>query len=134
MSPSMDPGNHEAGDTRILAHLVHALNKSFFDVVHGGDIKDVVILLSNFHHITAANPSVQIWISFKSGRKTTMISLNAIVAKMGKAMSLFTHSFDQTYSFQFKDEKYCCKLMHEIPNLVKEFAPLLTRHSKHHQS
>ena len=130
-STPMDQCNHEEADTRVIVHLLHALQTSSLGMVHTGDTDVVVILLSNFHHIKALNPAAEIWISFKAGKTTRMISLNTIATNLGmttcKAMALF-HTFtgsDSTSSFKFKGKRYCCKLMHEIPFLMEEFATIV---------
>ena len=130
-SPPMDQCNHEEADTRVLVHLLHALQTSSLGMVHTGDTDVVVILLSNFHHIKALNPAADIWISFKAGKRTRMISLNTIATNLGtptcKAMALF-HAFpgsDSTSSFKFKGKRCCCKLMHQVPSLMEEFATLV---------
>jgi len=130
-SPPMDQCNHEEADTRVLVHLLHALQTSSLGMVYTGDTDVVVILLSNFHHIKALNPASEIWISFKAGKTTRMISLNTIATNLGtttcKAMALF-HAFtgsDSTSSFKFKGKRYCCKLMHEVPSLMAEFAAIV---------
>ncbi|KAK3890778.1 hypothetical protein Pcinc_005293 [Petrolisthes cinctipes] len=68
----------------------------------------IVILLSNFHHIKALNPAAEIWISYKAGKTTKMISLNTIATNLGtttcSAMTLY-HTFtgsESTFSFKFK--------------------------------
>ena len=103
----MDQCNHEEADTSVLVHFLHALQTSSLGMVHTGDT-DVVIRLSNFHHIMALNAEAEIWISFKAGKTTRMISLNTITTNLVtatcKAMALF-HAFtgsDSTSSFKFK--------------------------------
>lgn len=49
----MDQCNQDVADTRLLVHLLHALNTSSLVIVHTGDTDVVVILLSKFHHIKA---------------------------------------------------------------------------------
>jgi hypothetical protein len=127
----MDQCNHEEADTRVIVHLLHALQTSSLGMVHTGDTDVVIILLSNFHHIMALNPAAEIWISFKARKTTKIISLNTIATNLGtttcKAMALF-HAFtgsDSTSSFKFKGKRYCCKLMHEVPSLMEEFATIV---------
>jgi len=127
----MEQCNHEEADTRVLIHLLHALRTSSLGMVHTGDTDVVVILLSNFHHIKALNPAAEIWISFKAGKTTRMISLNSIASNLGtttcKGMALF-HAFtgsDSTSSFKFKGKRYCCKLINEVPSLMEEFATVV---------
>lgn len=129
--PPMDQCNHEEADTRVLVHLLHALHSSSLGMVFTGDTDVVVILLSNFHHIRALNPAADIWISFKAGKTTRMISLNQIARNLGtttcKAMALF-HAFtgsDSTSSFKFKGKRFCCTLMHEVPFLLEQFATIV---------
>ena len=130
-SSAMDECNHEEADTRVLVHLLHALQRSSLGLVHTGDTDVVVILLTNFHHIKATNPAAEIWISFKAGKTTRIMSLNNIATNLGpitcKAMALF-HAFtgsDSTSSFKFKGKRYCCKLMQEVPSLMEEFATIV---------
>lgn len=130
-SPPMDQCNHEEADTRVLVHLLHALQSSSLGMVYTGDTDVVVIFLSNFHHIKALNPAAEIWISFKEGKTTKMISLNTIATNLGttkcKAMALF-HAFtgsDSTSSFKFKGKRSCCTLMHEVPSLMEQFATVV---------
>ena len=124
----MNQCNHEEADIRVLVHLLHALQTASMGKVHTGDTDVVVILLSNFHHIIAQNSSAEIWISFKTGKTTRMISLNIIATNLGtttcRAMAIF-HAFtgsDSTSSFKFKGKRYCCNLMHNVPSLLEEFA------------
>lgn len=126
--PPMGQCNHEEADTRVLVHLLHALQCSSLGMVHTGDTDVIVILLSNFHHIMAVNPAAEIWISFKTGKTTKMISLNTIASSLGvttcKAMALF-HAFtgsDSTSSFKFKGKRYCFKTKDKVLSLMEEFA------------
>jgi hypothetical protein len=100
-------------------------------MVHTGDTDVVVILLSNFHRIKDINPAAEIWISFKAGKTTTMLSLNSIAASLGtitcKAMALF-HALtgsDSTSSFKFKGKRYCCNVINKVPSLMEEFATVV---------
>lgn len=126
----MDQCNHEEADTRVLVHLLHALQTSTLGMVYTGDTDVVVILLSNFHHIKAENPAAEIWISFKVGKATKMLSLNAIATDLGmvlcKAMPLF-HAFtgsDSTSSFKFKGKRHCWKVLKSVPNIIDQFATI----------
>ena len=100
-------------------------------MVYTGDTDVVIILLSNFHHIKALNATAEIWICFKTGKTSRMISLNSLTTKLRtetcKAMALF-HVFtgsDSTSSFKFRGKRSCCKLMHEVPQLTEEFATIV---------
>ena len=126
----MDQCNHEEADMRVLVHLCHALQSSSLEMVYTGNA-DVIILLCNFHHIKALNPAAEIWISFRVGMTTKMISLNTIATNLGtttcKAMALF-HAFtgsDSISSFKFKGKQSCCTLMHKVPSLMEQFATIV---------
>ena len=129
-SSPMSKSNHEEADTRVLVHLLHALQSTSLGMVFTGDTDVIVILLSNFHHILAQNPAAEIWISFKAGTTSKMISLNQIATNLGtttcKAMALF-HAFtgsDSTSAFKFKGKRSCCAIMHEVPWLMEQFATI----------
>lgn len=128
--PPMGRCNHEEADTRVLVHLLHALQYSSLGMVYTGDTDVVVILLCNFHHIKAVNPESEIWISFKTGKTVNMISLNNIASILGvttcKALALF-HAFtgsDSTSAFKYKGKRYCFKRKDEVPSLLSEFATI----------
>ena len=117
----MDQYNHEEADTRVIVHLLHALQTSSLGIVYTGDTDVAVILLSNFHHIKALNPDAEIWISFKALNTTRIISLNTIATNLGTTTcNAFTGS-DST----FNGKRYCCKLTHEVPSLMEEFATIV---------
>ena len=59
--PAMGSCNHEEADTRVIVHVLHALQHASVGLVLTGDTDVVVILLSNFQHIAAANPAAEIW-------------------------------------------------------------------------
>lgn len=63
--------NHEETDT-----LLHAVKSPSLGMVYTGETDVLVILMSNFHHIKALNSAAEIWISFKAGMTTKVISLN----------------------------------------------------------
>jgi len=99
-------------DTRVLIHLLHALQTSTLGMVHAGNTDVFVILLSNFHHIQALNTAAEIWISFKGEKQVcTVISLHYIDSSLGVTYS----------SFKFKAKWYCCKLIHGVSSLTEEF-------------
>ena len=127
----MDQCNHEEANTRVLVHLLHALQSPSLGMVYTGDTDVVIIFLSNFHHIKALNPAAEIWISFKARMTTKMISLNTIATILGtiacKTMTVF-HAFtgsDSASSFKFKGKRSCCTLMHKMLSLMEQFASVV---------
>ena len=47
----MSQCNHEEADTRILVHILHALQTKSLGLIQTDDTDVVVILLANYHHI-----------------------------------------------------------------------------------
>ena len=113
----MDQCNHEEADTHVLVHLFHALQSSSLGLVQTGDTDVVIILLSTLHHITAANPAAQIWISFKTSKSVKMISLNSIASGLGgttcKAMAVFQLLRGQYCIFYFLSMFAHCLTMYK---------------------
>ncbi len=64
--PSCD---HKKADTRLIVHIVDALNKgqSTF-LVRTVDTDVVVILVGKFFHFTALNETADIWVAFGTGK------------------------------------------------------------------
>ena len=79
----MDQCNHKEADTRVLFHLLQALQTLSLGMVYTGETYVVVILLDNFHHIKALNPAREMLISFKTWKTTRRISLNTIATTLG---------------------------------------------------
>ena len=115
--------NHEEADTRILVHLLHALQTKSIGLVHTGDINIVVIL-----QIISANPAADIWIYFHAGKSKRTINLNSIAAnlKTCKSLALF-HTLtgsDSTSAFKFTGKRSCWNILTKC-NLfpfIQEFA------------
>ena len=85
--------NHEEADTRILVHLLHALQTKSIGLIHTGDIDIVFILLADHQQIISANPAADIWIYFHAGKSKRIINLISIAANLGeencKSLALF---------------------------------------------
>ena len=120
--------NHEEADTRVVVHLLHALQSSSVAMIYTGDTDVVVIVLSNYHHFMAVNSGADIWILFKAGKQTKMIHMNAVASVLGettcKGLALF-HALtgsDTTSSFKFKGKRYCFKTKNKVPSIMEEFA------------
>ena len=74
---------HEEADTRVIVHLAHALEDSSTAMIFTGDTDVIVIVLANFHHFLLINPHAQIWVCFKAGKTTKMISMNRLARNLG---------------------------------------------------
>ena len=65
----MSACDHEEADTRLIVHIVDALNKgqSTF-LVRTVDTDVVVILVGKFFHFTTLNSTADIWVAFGTGK------------------------------------------------------------------
>ena len=120
--------NHEEADTRILVHLLHALQTKPIGLIHTGDIDIVVILLANHQQIISANPAADISIFFHAGKSKGTINLNSIAANLEtcKSLALF-HTLtgsDSISAFKFTGKPSYWKMLTKC-NLfpfIQEFA------------
>ena len=85
--------NNEEADTRVIVHLAHALEYSSTAMIFTGDTDVIVILLANFHHFLRINPRAQIWICFKAGKSTKMISMNRYLETLAQSRVKAWHCF-----------------------------------------
>ena len=122
--------NHEEADTRILVHLLHALQTKSIELIHTGDIDVVVILLAYHQQIILANAAADIWIYFHAGKSKRTINLNSIAVNLDeetcKSLALF-HTLtgsDSTTAFKFTGKRSCWNILTKC-NLfpfIQEFA------------
>ena len=120
--------NHEEADTRILVHLLHALQTKSIGLIHTGDIDIVVILLANHQQIISANPAADIWIYFHAGKSKRTVNLNSIAANLEtcKSLALF-HTLtgsDSTSAFKFTGKRSCWNMLTtcNLFPFIQEFA------------
>ena len=120
--------NHEEADTRILVHLLHALQTKSIGLIHTGDIDIVVILLANHQQIISANPAADIWIYFHAGKSKRTVNLNSIAANLEtcKSLALF-HTLtgsDSTSAFKFTGKRSCMNMLTtcNLFPFIQEFA------------
>ena len=76
--------NHEEADTRIVVHIVHALEqgaKTFH--VRTVDTDVVVILVGTFYDLIVTQPLIDIWVAFGMGKNYRFYHINAICASLG---------------------------------------------------
>ena len=81
----MPPCNHEEADTRIVIHVLHALQSGCKSVViRTVDTDVVVILVGKFGRLIIERPDADIWIAFGMGKHFTFISVNRVFAFLGE--------------------------------------------------
>ena len=84
------PGfNHEEADTRIVVHVLHAIQadqaKSVLVRTINADV--IVILIGKFHHLRPIQLDLDLWVGFGTGGNFSFISINIICAGIGEARS-----------------------------------------------
>ena len=84
---SMPECNHEEADTRIVVHILHAIqdNKAKSVLVRTVDTDVLVILIGKFQHLRAIQPNLDLWVGFGTGCNFSFISINTICAGLGEA-------------------------------------------------
>lgn len=78
-----DECSHEEANTRIVVHIMHALNTNDLILIRTGDTDVVIIVLSQFHRFLLLNSAAIIWIAFGSGRNLQMLNVNTIATYLG---------------------------------------------------
>ena len=103
--------SHEEADTRVVVHLLHAINSGMNNIlINTGDTDVVAFLCRQYDRI--AWPS-KIWIAFGSGKHQRNLNLGVIYDALGPkqcvSMPLF-HALtgcDTTAAFRTKGKKMC---------------------------
>lgn len=108
----MQSCNHEEADTRVVVHILHALEHGERTVLmRTVDTDVVVILVGTFHNLAAVQPLLNIWVAFGTGKNYRFYSINAICSSLGEPQSRelpVFHAFsgcDTTSAFNGKGKK-----------------------------
>lgn len=76
-NPAMPNCNHEEADTRLVVHILHALEQGLKRIeVCTVDTDVIVILVGAFVELTRAQSLVYIWIAFGMGKDFRFYSIN----------------------------------------------------------
>ncbi|KAK3750309.1 hypothetical protein QZH41_001768 [Actinostola sp. cb2023] len=126
---SMPECNHEEADTRIVVHVLHAIqvDQSQSVLVRTVDTDVIVILIGKFHHLKAIQPDLDLWVAFGMGRNFSFISVNIICAGLGEARSRSLPVFhalsgcDTTSSFYGKGKKSAWQAWELYPDVTPIF-------------
>jgi len=126
-SLTMPDCNHEEADTRILLHVLHALECGAKTVLVRTVDTDVVVLLIGKFSEFSQHALIDIWVSFGVGRSHRMYHINAMFNLLGeckaKALPMF-HSFtgcDTTSSFSGRGKKSAWEAWKSYPNVTNAF-------------
>ena len=117
----MQSCNHEEADTRVVVHILHALEHGERTVlVRTVDTDVVVILVGTFHNLAAVQPLLDIWVAFGTGKNYRFYNINAICASLGEprscALPVF-HAFsgcDTTSAFNGKGKKSAWQAFEDV--------------------
>ena len=111
---SMPECTHEEADTRLVVHMMSALQEGNRSIlIRTVDTDVVVILLGKYSDILSTYPDAEIWIRFGTETSLQNIHLRSVSEKLGVDMSKglpFFHSFtgcDTVSSFKGKAKKEC---------------------------
>lgn len=123
--------DHEEADTRIPAHVLHALDKGSNQVLNRTvDTDVVVIMIGLFHDLVSLNSTADHWIAFGMGKYLQYINVNATCTSLGpeksRALPIF-HSFtgcDTTSCFFGKGKKSSWDAWKSYPAVTESFLHL----------
>ena len=124
----MMPCNHEEGDTRILIHLINALEHgSSICLVRTVDTDVVVILIGKFHSLLTKYPLADIWVAFGISKNYTYFHVNTIYHALGKDKSTALPVFHcytgcaTTSAFCEKGKKSAWEAWNSYPEVTQAF-------------
>jgi hypothetical protein len=106
--------NHEEADTRIVVHVLHAIQveQAKSVLVRTVDTDVVVILVGTFYNLKSIVPDLDLWVAFGMGRNFSYININTICVSLGEARSRSLPVFhaltgcDTTSSFYGKGKSF----------------------------
>ena len=75
--------NHEEADTRIIVHMMKALNNNNTILVQTCDTDVVIIILGKFQDILSKNQHADIWIAFGRGKTSRTLHVNHLAETIG---------------------------------------------------
>ena len=71
--------NHEEADSRIVVHVLHALQQNMKIIeIRTVDTVIIVILAGVFNKLLVIQPLADIWVAFRVGKNYRLMSINAI--------------------------------------------------------
>ena len=125
--PMLDCTHGEA-DTRVIVHLLHALENERNKIeVRTVETDIVVLLIGQFFEMQARYPQVDIWVAFGVGKNFQYIHVNSICWKLGKEKSQSLpvfHAFsgcDTTSSFCGKGKRTALQAWKSYPEATEAF-------------
>ena len=128
----MPPCNHEEADTRIVIHVLHALQSGCTSVlIRTVDTDVVVILVGKFDRLIAERSDADIWIAFGMGKHFHFISVNRVCVSLGETRARCLPVFhalsgcDTTSAFVGKGKQSAWQAWQLSTKLLQHLCPLL---------
>lgn len=119
---------HEEADTRIVVHLLHALQQGNMKVkVRTVDTDILVILIGQFFSLHRLCSEIDLWVAFGVGKDYCHYNINTLFHNLGNTMSRSLpvfHAFsgcDTTSSFFRKGKKLAWQAWKSYPNVTNAF-------------
>lgn len=135
----MENCNHEEADTRIMVHLLHALqNGSLTVLVRTVDTDVVVILVGKFRQLKEVQENLDVWVAFGMGKTFSFISINEICHSLGETKSCYLPLFhaisgcDTTSAFYGKGKKSAWEAWELCQDILTPTLEFLSMHPFHH--
>ncbi|CAB4034500.1 Hypothetical predicted protein [Paramuricea clavata] len=129
---AMTDCTHEEADTRIVVHILHAIQveEAKTVLVRTVDTDVLVILVGKLHDPKEVQPELDLWLAFGMGRNFRFISVNCICAILGKPQSTSLPVFhaltgcDTTSGFFGKGKKSAWQAWEIFPEVTPTFEML----------
>ena len=112
--------NHEEADTRMVVHLINALENGLNSiVVCTVDTDVIVILISEFHTIQEVHPEADILIAFGTGKNIRYYHTNTVCGNLGRDKSFSAcisclHRLRHYFFLPWQDKEICMGSMEFI--------------------
>ena len=137
-SVAMPDCNHEEADTRIVVHLLHALEHGLRTIkVRTADSDVIAILVGAFFDLISAQPSADIWVAFGTGKNFRFYSINTICSSIGepraRALPVF-HAWsgcDTTSAFRGRGKKSAWQAWKAYEEVTQTFTFLAAHPFEH---
>ena len=123
---------HEEADTRIVVHILHAIQveEAKTVLVRTVDTDVLVILVGKLHVLKEVQPELDLWLAFGMGRNILFISVNSILGKPRSTSLPVFHALtgcDTTSCFFGKGKKSAWQTWKIFPEVTPTDSKCLPR-------
>ena len=129
----MDTCDHEEADTRLLVHIVDAIQKGHSNcLIRTIDTDVIVILVVKFFYLLSLNPNINIWVAFGKGKNFSNWHINSVCTcwvkknlqhcQSSTASQLYYFTgCDTTSGFYGKGKKIAWEAWKSFPDITRAF-------------